>query len=347
VLAWTPGKVYMAGPYNGAPFSIVAITSAKVGPFDLGTVVVREALDINPETAVVTVDAKASDPIPHIIDGIVVHVRDIRVYIDRPSYTINPTNCDPLTFVATVDGGGADPSNPADQVPVTVDSHFQVANCQDLAFKPSFKVSTSGTTSRRNGASLSVKLTYPKAPQGTQANIRSVKVSLPKQLPSRLSTLQKACPDRIFAVNPAACPAASLVGRAKAVTPILPVPLTGPAYFVSHGGAKFPELIIVLQGYGITLELRGETFINEHTNVTSSTFRTIPDDPVGSFEMTLPEGRNSALAAISNLCSLSGKLKMPTAFTAQNGDVIHQSTNIAVKGCPKHRAHKKRHRHKR
>jgi hypothetical protein len=332
VLAYTPGKVYFAGPYNGAPFSIVAITSAKVGPFDLGTVVVREALVINPETAVVTVDAKASDPIPHIIDGIVIHVRDIRVYINRPNFMINPTNCNPLSFAATVDGAGADFTNPADQDPVTVTSSFQMANCQNLAFKPNLKVSTAGKTSRKNGASLTVKLTYPKAPQGTQANISKVKVDLPKQLPSRLTTLQKACPALTFDANPAACPTKSIVGHATAITPIVPVPLTGPAYFVSHGGAKFPELIIVLQGYGITLNLRGETFISKQ-GITSSTFRTIPDDPIGSFELTLPQGADSALAANGNLCTT--KLTMPTAFTAQSGAEIHQATKITATGCPK------------
>jgi hypothetical protein len=338
VLAWAPGKVYMAGPYNGAPFSIVAITSAKVGPFDLGTVVVREALKIDPVTAVVTADATASDPIPHIIDGIVVHVRDIRVHVDRPEFMINPTSCKPMSLVATVDGAGADPANPADQSPVTVDGSFQVANCQNLAFKPTFKASTSGKTSRSKGASLSVKLTYPKAAQGTQANIRSVKVDLPKQLPSRLTTLQKPCPDSVFDQNPAACPAASIVGHAKAITPIIPVPLVGPAYFVSHGGAKFPELVIVLQGYGVTLTLHGETFISK-AGITSSTFRTVPDDPIGSFELTLPQGPNSALAANGNLCKR--KLAMPTAFTAQNGQAIHRSTPISVTGCPKHKAKKK------
>ncbi len=340
VLAYTPGKVYMAGPYNGAPFSVVAITSAKVGPFDLGTVVVREALDINPETAVVTVDAKASDPIPHIIDGIVVHVRDIRVYIDRPKFMINPTNCNPLTFTATVDGAGADPSNPADQMPATVEDHFQLANCEGLRFKPILKISTSGKTSRANGASLTAKLTYPNTPLGTQANVKSVKVDLPRQLPSRLTTLQQACTDKVFDRNPAACPAGSRVGEAKAITPILPVPLTGPAYFVSHGGAKFPELVIVLQGYGVTLDLRAETFISK-AGITSSTFRTVPDAPVGSFELTLPQERNSALAANGNLCR--AKLKMPTAFTAQNGDTIHQSTPIAVTGC-RHTTRKKKHK---
>ena len=344
VLAYTPGSVYMAGPYNGAPFSIAAITSAKVGPFDLGTVVVRQALNINPETAVVTVDAKASDPIPHIISGIVIHVRDIRVYIDRPQFMINPTNCNPLSFVATVDGAGADPANPADQTPVTVNNTFQVANCQNLGFKPNFKVSTSGKTTRRNGASLSVKLTYPKTPQGTQTNIAKVKVDLPKQLPSRLSTLQKACPASTFSANPAACSTASRIGQAKATTPILPVPLTGPAYFVSHGGAKFPELVIVLQGYGITLDLHSETFINK-TGITSSTFHTIPDNPIGTFELTLPQGPNSALAANTNLCTTTN-LKMPTAFTAQNGNTIHQSTPITTTNCPKHKPHKTNKHHK-
>jgi uncharacterized repeat protein (TIGR01451 family) len=332
VLAQAPGRVYMAGPYNGAPFSIVAITSAKVGPFDLGTVVVREALKIDPTTALVTVDATASDPIPHIIDGIVVHVRDIRVYVDRPSFSLEPTSCEHMRFAVTVSGSGADFVSPTDDVPVTVDDPFQVADCQALRFKPGFKASTSGKTSRTRGASLSVKLTYPKAPQGTQANIRSVKVDLPKQLPSRLSTLQKACPDTTFEANPASCPGGSKVGVASAITPILPVPLVGPAYFVSHGGAKFPELIIVLQGYGVTIDLHGETFISK-AGITSSTFRSVPDQPVSSFQLTLPRGSNSALAANGNLCKI--KLKMPTAFTAQNGAVLHQSTPISVSGCPK------------
>jgi hypothetical protein len=334
VLAYTPGKVYMAGPYNGAPFSIVAITSAKVGPFDLGTVVVREALAIDPQTAIVTVDAKASDPIPHIIDGIVIHVRDIRVYIDRPEFMINPTSCNPLSLSATITGSGANPASLADDAPVTVDEPFQLANCRNLAFKPQFKASTSGKTSRVKGASLSVKLAYPKAAQGTQANIAKVKVDLPKQLPSRLTTLQKACTDAVFDTNPAACPKASIVGHAKATTPILPAALTGPAYFVSHGGAKFPELIIVLQGYGVTLELHGETFISKK-GITSSTFRTVPDDPIGTFELTLPQGPGSALAANGNLCTT--KLQMPTTFVAQNGQTIRQSTPIVVTGCVKHK----------
>ena len=341
VLAQTPGKVYLAGPYHGAPLSIVSVTSAKVGPFDLGTVVIRFALQINPITAQPEVDSNDSDPIPHIIEGIVVHVREIRVYMDREKFILNPTNCTPMSILDTITGAGANPANPADQAPVSVTTPFQAADCSSLAFKPSFKVSTAGKTSRSKGAGLSVKLAYPKAPQGTQANIRSVKVDLPKQLPSRLTTLQKACPDSVFNANPAVCPPASIVGHATAITPILPVPLTGPAYFVSHGGAKFPELIVVLKGYGVTLDLHGETFISKK-GITNSTFRTVPDDPIGSFELTLPQGPDSALAANGNLCKST--LHMPTAFTAQNGVVIHQSTPITVTGCARRHKARKAHR---
>ena len=367
-LAWSAGKLYLAGPYNGVPFSVVAINSAKVGPFDLGTVVVREALSIDPETGTVRVDAKASDPIPHIIDGIVVHARDVRVYVDRPGFTINPTSCDRTTFSATVDGAGADPANPADQVPVTVNDPFQAADCANLKFQPSFKASSSGKTSRLDGASLTVSLSFPGGSLGTDANIKSVKVELPKQLPSRLTTLQKACTEQQFAANPAGCPVASRIGVAKAVTPILPVPLEGPAYFVSHGAAKFPELIIVLQGYGVTIDLHGETYISKE-GITSSTFRTVPDQPVTSFELTLPEGPNSALTTGGSLCSLTrtvtvkrkvtvrikgrrrtvtrkiktkqpASMVMPTAFTAQNGTVFNQDTPVSVTGCGKQKAKK-------
>jgi hypothetical protein len=331
ILAQNPGKVYLAGPYHGAPLSVVSITSAKVGPFDLGTVVIRFALDINTITGQVEISGAQSDPIPHIIKGIVIHVRDIRVYMDRPDFTLNPTDCASKNITDTIVGSGSNYANPANEDSVNVNTPFEAADCASLQFKPSFKVSTTGKTSRKTGAGLSVDLTMPRA-LGTHSNIRSVKVDLPKQLPSRLTTLQKACTNAQFEANPSGCPSASKVGFAVANTPILPVPLEGPAYFVSHGGAKFPELIIVLQGYGFTIDLHGETFINK-AGITSSTFHTIPDEPVGSFQLTLPQGENSALAANGNLCT--SKLTMPTAFVAQNGAEIHQSTKITATGCPK------------
>jgi hypothetical protein len=330
VLAQTPGKVYLAGPYHGAPLSIVSITSAKVGPFDLGTVVIRFALDINPVTAQVEVSANGSDPIPHIIKGIIVHVREIRVYMDREKFILNPTSCNPMGITDTIDGAGANPANPADQVPVSVSTPFEAADCSSLQFKPGFTVTTSGKTSKANGASLTAKLTIPST-LGTQTNIREVKVDLPKQLPSRLTTLQKACTAAQFNANPAGCPAASVIGHAKAITPILPVPIEGPVYFVSHGGEAFPSLTMVLRGYGITIDLTAATFISK-AGITSSTFKTVPDQPVTSFEITLPEGPYSALAANGNLCT--SKLAMPTAFVAQNGATLNQETHIEVTGCP-------------
>jgi uncharacterized repeat protein (TIGR01451 family) len=375
VLAQAPGKIYLGGPYEGAPFSVVAITSAHVGPFDLGTVVIHFPLEINPETAAVSIPAGQADQIPRIIKGIVIHLRTIRAYIDRNDFMINPTNCAPVTLNATVIGGGAGGGGldtPADNDPVTVTNPFQAADCAGLKFAPKFAASTSGKTSRSNGASLSVKLTYPTGSLGSDANIQYVKVDLPKQLPSRLTTLQKACTAAQFDANPAGCPTASLIGTARAVTPILPVALEGPVYFVSHASEKFPSLEIVLQGDGVTIVLSGETFIS-HAGITSSTFRTVPDQPVTSFELNLPEGKFSALAANGSLCALTrtvtvkktvtekihgrskrvvkktaktvtGSLQMPTAFVGQNGAEIHQSTPVSVIGCPP--THAKAHRAK-
>lgn len=359
------GQVFLTEGYEGAPYGLSIVVPAVAGPYTLsgttgkGTVVVRAKIEVDPLTAALTV---TSDPLPTVLDGIPLQLKAVNVTIDKPDFTFNPTSCAKMAIGATLsssEGMGASKS-----------SSFQVTNCASLDFKPSFSASTNGKTSRRDGASLTVKLSYPKAAFGSQANIRSVKVDLPRQLPSFLETLQHACPDSTFNQNPAACPAGSLVGSATATTPILPVQLVGPAYFVSHGGAKFPELVIVLSGYGTTVYLHGETFIKN--GITSSTFRTIPDVPVESFQLTLPQGPNHALAANGNLCALTrvvtrrtrvrvkrhgrtrvttrkvhkriaAGLVMPTAFTAQNGMVIHQNTHIAVTGCAKHKPHRTHH----
>jgi hypothetical protein len=332
------GKVYITAKYHGAPFGLSIVNPVKAGPFDLehdtsnpaqdpacDCVVVRAKIDVDPTTAALTVITNSESEgyaIPHLLDGVPVQIKKVNVLVNRPGFTFNPTSCNPMEITGSIvsDEGASSPV----KVP------FQVANCAILGFKPGFAVSTSGKTSRVDGASLSVKLTYPSGAFGKDANIAKVKVDLPKQLPSRLTTLQKACTEQAFDANPASCPAGSVVGRAKAITPLVPVPLEGPAYFVSHGGAKFPELIIVLQGYGITLDLHGETYINK-SGITSSTFATVPDAPVGSFELTLPQGPDSALAANGDLCTST--LTMPTAFTAQNGAEIHESTPISVSGC--------------
>lgn len=365
-----PGNVYITVPYNGhdackvgeagcAPFGLTVANPAETGPFDLekGTacdcVVVRAKVEVNPITAQLTV---TSDPLPTILKGIPLQLQHVNMTIERPGFTFNPTNCEPLSIDSTIAS--------SEGASASVSTRFQVANCATLGFKPQFRVSTPGKTSRKDGAGLDVKLLYPTAPFGSQANIAKVKVDLPKQLPSRLSTLQKACLASTFEANPSACPTGSRVGFAKATTPVLPVPLEGPAYFVSYGAKKFPELIIVLQGYGVTIDLHGETFISK-AGITTSTFRQVPDVPVGSFELKLPQGPNSALAANANLCKatytvtstrrvrarIKGRsmyvtvkvakrvhgLRMPTAFIAQNGATIHTSTPISVTGCARAR----------
>ncbi|MGA9875122.1 MAG: hypothetical protein WBQ21_04865 [Solirubrobacteraceae bacterium] len=320
------GEVFITGPYKGAPYGLSIVNPAKAGPFNLGKVIVRAKIEVNPENAALTITTDTTGPysIPQILDGIPLQIKHVEVSIDRPDFTFNPTNCAPQEI-----GGALTSSQGATS---TLHVPFQVTNCAVLKFKPILTVSTSGKTSRKNGASLNVKLTYPKAAFGTQANIGKVKVDLPKRLPSRLTTLQKACPASVFEANPAACPPDSRVGSATATTPVLPVHLEGPAYFVSHGGQKFPELIVALSGEGVTVYLHGETFITPQ-GITSSTFRTIPDVPIGVFELKLPQGTDSALAANGDLCT--SKLVMPTIFVGANGVSLKQSTPITATGCPK------------
>ncbi len=319
------GKVYITGPYKGAPFGLSIVNPAKAGPFDLGKVIVRAKLEVNEETAAITVTTDNSGPyrIPTLIDGIPLEIRHVLVDINRPGFTFNATNCSPLQITGElVSTQGAT---------ATVPVPYHVTNCAVLAFKPKLEASTAGNWTRTGGTSLNVKLSYPAGPY--DANITRVKVELPKGLPSRLPTLQKACRASVFEANPAACPPASIIGHARATTPVLPVPLEGPAYFVSHGGESWPSLIIVLQGYGVTVHLVGTTLISK-AGVTSSTFKTVPDVPVGSFELNLPAGPYSALTGLGNLCK-SESLAMPTEFIGQNGAEIHTTTKIAVTGCGK------------
>ncbi len=330
------GKVYITGPYKGAPFGLSIVNPAKAGPFDLGKVVVRAKLEVNEETAAIAVTTDTEGPykIPTILDGIPLEIRHVFVNIDRPGFTFNATNCNPLKITGVLSSTEGASS--------TLSVPYQVTNCAVLAFKPKLEAATGGKWTRTGGTSLNVKLSYPAGPY--DANISKVKVELPTGLPSRLPTLQKACLASVFEANPAACPPASIIGHARASTPVLPVPLEGPAYFVSHGGEAWPSLVIVLQGYGVTVHLVGTTLISK-AGVTSSTFKTVPDVPVGTFELNLPAGPFSALTGLGNLCK-SKTLAMPTEFVGQNGAEIHTTTKIAVTGCAKTKkaTHKKKHR---
>jgi hypothetical protein len=316
------GDVFLTGPYNGAPFGLSIVTDAKAGPFDLGNVVVRGAVSVDPNTAAVSVTTGA---IPTILQGIPLQIKAIKVDIDRPGFTFDPTNCSAQKITGTITSAGA----PAVSAPVS--SAFQVANCAILAFNPKFSFSTTAKYSKKLGASLHVKVAFPKAPFGSQANIEKVKVDLPVQLPTRQENFKYACPATTFAANPADCSVHSIVGHASAITPILPVPVAGNAYLVSHAGESLPDLVMVLQGYGVTVDLTGTTHIKK--GITSNTFAQVPDVPVTSFELTLPQGKYSLLAGYGNFCNT--KLKSPVAFTAQNGLEIHETNTVNVTGCPK------------
>jgi hypothetical protein len=327
---WVTGHVYLTTSYNGAPFGLSIVVPAQAGPFNLGNVVVRSAITVDPNTSAVTI---TSSPLPQVIDGIPLRVQTVNVDVNRPGFMFNPTNCSEKQVAVTVAG--------TQGATVQMSSPFAAANCKGLPFSPTFAVSTQARTSRANGASLNVKV----GSKPGQANTKAVAVTLPKQLPARLTTIQKACLAATFEVNPASCPTGSLIGIVKVRTPVLSSLLTGPAYLVSHGGAAFPDVVVILQGEGIRLDLTGSINIAKG-GITSSTFASVPDAPITSFELSLPEGPYSALATNlpaadkGNLCGTA--LTMPTVLTAQNGLQVKQSTKVSISGCPKIKVVKKK-----
>ncbi len=314
---WVSGKVYVTGPYKGAPFGLSIVLPAKAGPFNLGTVVTRAALNANQNTAALTV---TSDPLPQILDGTPLRVQTVTVTINRPQFMFNPTHCSAQQVTGTIASAAGTTAQ--------VSAPFAAGGCKNLPFNPGFTVATRKPAAKLDGAELDVKV----ASTAGQANIRSVAVALPKQLPSRLKTIQQACRDTTFDANPAACPAVSQIGVAKAVSPVLPAALVGPAYLVSHGGAAFPDLDIVLQGEGVRLDLTGSINISRK-GITSSTFASIPDAPISTFELQLPEGPHSVLTTNGSLCGKT--LTMPTTIVGQNGRRLIRTTKIAAARCPK------------
>jgi hypothetical protein len=253
----------------------------------------------------------------------------VQVSVDRPGFMFNPTNCQQLQVTATLQStlGSSE----------QVSSPFAAGGCKSLPFDPVFTASTQAKTSRVDGASLFAKVTTKPG----EANIAKFKVELPKQLPTPLTTLRKACTEAVFTANPAECPAGSLVGVARVRTPLLSSELGGPVYFVSNGGAKYPELEVILQGEGLRVDVSSETFISK-AGITSATFNAVPDVPVGTFELAFPKGPHSALTANGSLCA--APLKIPTTITSQSGVVLRRSTPIAVSGCAGAKAKKARKR---
>jgi hypothetical protein len=337
VLVYVPGKVYLAGPYHGSPLSIVSVTAAKAGPFDLGAVVVREALKINPETAEVFVDATGSDPIPHIIAGIPVRLRDIRVYVDRPKFVLNPTNCKPTSTASTLRGAGLDFTSEADNNPITVTSPFQVADCASLDFAPKLALSLKGGTKR--GATPAFKAVLTARPG--DANIGASQVTLPHSEFLEQSHIKTVCTRVQFnsgAGNGANCPAGSIYGHAEAVTPILDEPLSGPVYLRSSSH-NLPDLVVALHSGKIDIDLAGRIDSVKSGRI-RNTFEEVPDAPVTRFTLEMQGGAKGLLVNSTNLCKKTNRAI--SHFTGQNGKVY--DTNPVLKAqCGKKAKKAKKH----
>jgi hypothetical protein len=297
---YAPGAVYLAGPYRGAPLSLVVVVPAISGPYDLGNVVVRAAIEVDPRTAQVTA---ASDPIPQILDGIPLRIRSIRVSLDRPGFTLNPTSCEPFSVSTSVfgDQGGL----------ATVQRPFQVANCIGLPFGPKLSISLTGATRRTGHPALRAILTS----RPGEANIARTSVTLPSSTILDNSNIQNPCTRVQFAAS--ACPESSRIGTARADSPLLAQPLQGPVYLRSSSN-KLPDLVADLRGQ-IDIELAGR--IDSVKKRLRTTFTSVPDVPVSRFSLELEGGKDKGLLSNSaNLCKAGGRVAIK--MEGQNGDSV-------------------------
>jgi uncharacterized repeat protein (TIGR01451 family) len=322
---YVQGHAYLAGPYKGAPISLAIITPAVAGPFDLGDVVVRSALYVNPETAQITV---RSDPIPTILQGIPLDVRSITVKMDRPGFTLNPTNCEAM---AVTGEAISTTGNVA-----MLHNRFQVGGCKGLEFKPDLRLRLKGATKRVGHPALKAVVTYPKG--GEYANIARAQVNLPHGEFLDQGNLNKTCTRPVlFAGN---CPKTSVYGHAKAWTPLLEKPLQGPVYLVGGYGYKLPALVAELNGQ-IRILLKGKVDSGPNKGI-RNTFEVVPDAPVSRFELSMKGGKKYGLLENSeNLCKApKAKRRAIVRFTGQNG-AIDQFKPVVANSCKKPR--KRRH----
>jgi hypothetical protein len=296
-LTYVPGQLYLAGPYKGAPLSVVAITPAVAGPFDVGTVVVRVALDLNPKTAEVEVDGAASDPIPHILKGIPLKVRDLRVQADRPNFTLNPTSCDPAETKATLFGSYLDLLSPADDVPVALRDRYQAANCSRLGFKPRLSLQLNGGTRRGAHPSLHAVL----RPRTGDANIESAVVRLPRSAFLDQAHIRTICTRVQFAAD--SCPKGAIYGRVSAFTPLLEDPLQGPIYLRSSTN-KLPDLVFDLHGL---VDIEASARIDSIRGGIRTSFTNVPDGPISKVVVDMDGGKKGLIVNSRNLCAAPAK----------------------------------------
>ena len=308
----SPTAVYLAGPYKGAPYSLVVKVPAQAGPFDLGIIAVRVALNVDPLTAQVTA---SSDALPQILEGIPVSYRDIRVNALRSDFIVNPTSCEPMqvtSTIAAINGASADPS-----------SRFQVAGCASLAFKPELKLNLKGATKRTGHPALKAVVTYPKT--GSFANIARAQVNLPHSEFLDQGNLNKTCTKPVLLEGK--CPRSSVYGKVKAWTPLLDRPLEGYVYLVGGFGYKLPALVAELNGQ-IRILLKGKVDTGPNKGI-RNTFEAVPDAPVSRFVLEMKGGKKYGLFENSEpLCDKPQQALV--RFTGQNGAVSQTKNRIAV-----------------
>ena len=328
VLTYVGGKIYLGGPLKGAPLSVIAITPAKAGPFDVGTVVVQEALTLNPKTAEVEVDGAASDPIPHILAGIPLKLRDLRIYVDRENFILNPTSCEESSARATLFGSFLDVFNPADDKPVDLSARFQAANCANLGFRPRLALNLRGGTKRGDFPALTA--TY--RPRPGDANLKGLVVRLPRSAFLEQGHLNNICTRVQYAAD--ACPKASRYGYIKAFTPLLDEPLQGPVYLRSSDH-KLPDLVFDLHGL---VDVEVATRIDSVRGGIRARVEESPDAPLSKVVLRMQGAQKGLIVNSRNLCAAKNRAK--ATFTAQNGRVARLAPEMKPQ-CGK--ARKKRH----
>jgi hypothetical protein len=325
VLTYVPGKVYLAGPYNGAPLSVIGIVPAVAGPFDVGTVVSRQALRIDPRTAEVRVDDAASDPIPHLLAGIPLRVRDIRVYVDKPSFTLNPTSCEPFAVGASLWGGGADVFGSQDDSPVSLADRFQAANCANLGFKPRLSLKLKGGT--RRGAHP--VLTGIFRPREGDANLRNLVLRLPRSAFLDQAHIRTICTRVQFAANGGnggGCPAGAIYGHARAFSPLISEPLEGPVYLRSSNH-NLPDFVAALHGI---IEVEAVARIDSKRGGIRATFDDTPDAPISKVVVNMQGGKKGLIVNSRGLCAAPSKAN--AQFAGHNGR-RYEATPVVKADC--------------
>jgi hypothetical protein len=312
VLTYVPGKVYLAGPYNGAPLSVVAITPGVAGPFDVGTIVVRQALRINPLTVEVEADGSSSDPIPHILKGIPLKVRDIRVYVNKPDFTLNPTSCEESATEATLWSGAQNVFSSADDVAHSLAARFQAASCASLGFKPRLGLKLKGGT--RRGGHPALRGTF--TPRAGDANAKRLVLRLPGSAFLDQAHIRTICTRVQFAANGGnggGCPAGAIYGKATAWSPLVEEPLSGPV-FLRSSNHNLPDFVAALHGI---VDVEASARIDSVHGGIRATFTQIPDAPLSRVVVEMQGGNKGLIVNSTNLCA--GVHRANAQFEGHNG----------------------------